>query len=118
MNVFRDVEEFHLHAGSYSADVDINLELDMLCEELNELFVAMQADDKVEIVDACLDIMYLAIGVALKHGVKTWQLTRAWKEVSRSNLDKVRGKIKRNAMGKIQKPEGWKPPDIKGALGI
>jgi len=40
-------------------------------------------------------------------------------EVHRSNMAKlVDGKVIRREDGKVLKPEGWTPPDVKGAMGL
>ena len=38
-----------------------------------------------------------------------------WDEVARSNLQKIGpdGKVHKREDGKVMKPEGWTPPDIK-----
>ena len=43
-----------------------------------------------------------------------------FREVHRSNMAKVGpgGKVLRREDGKILKPEGWTPPDLKGVLGL
>jgi predicted HAD superfamily Cof-like phosphohydrolase len=44
-------------------------------------------------------------------------LDEVFKEVHRSNMAKlVDGKVIRREDGKILKPAGWTPPDIKGVL--
>ena len=42
-----------------------------------------------------------------------------WNEVARSNLAKIddeTGKVLKRVDGKVLKPEGWTPPDIKSIL--
>jgi predicted HAD superfamily Cof-like phosphohydrolase len=41
-----------------------------------------------------------------------------WDEVARSNLAKIsdNGKVLKRNDGKVLKPEGWTPPDIKSIL--
>jgi predicted HAD superfamily Cof-like phosphohydrolase len=39
----------------------------------------------------------------------------AWHEVARSNLDKIDRKtmkVIKNELGKVMKPEGWRPPEL------
>ena len=72
--------------------------------------------DFPEMIDAFHDIAVIAHGGALEAaGREGAKATAA--EVTRSNLAKiVDGKVLRRADGKIQKPEGFQPPDIAGAL--
>lgn len=69
-----------------------------------------------EMIDAFHDICVIAHGGALEAaGSEGAKATAA--EVTRSNLAKiVDGKVLRRADGKIQKPPGFQPPDIAGAL--
>ena len=44
-----------------------------------------------------------------------WSVNLGWAEVTRSNMakvDPISGKVIKNAAGKVQKPEGWTPPDL------
>jgi predicted HAD superfamily Cof-like phosphohydrolase len=43
---------------------------------------------------------------------------KIWNEVSRSNLSKIspNGKVIKREDGKVLKPEGWSPPNIKEIL--
>lgn len=88
----------------------------LLREEFNEYEEAEEKDDLVEIADALADIMYIAVGTASAYGI---DLEPVWREVQRSNLDKIdpkTGKVTRRADGKVLKPEGWVGPDVKGVL--
>lgn len=72
--------------------------------------------DLPEVVDAFHDITVIAHGGALEtagsDGAK-----RTADEVTRSNLSKIVGGVAlRREDGKIIKPAGWTPPDIRGAL--
>lgn len=91
------------------------LRQDLLQEEVVEYFDAELVDDLVGTVDGLLDIIVIAWGTLLSY-VGEGRAKAAAAEVARSNLDKVRGEIKRRLDGKILKPEGWEPPDIAGVL--
>jgi predicted HAD superfamily Cof-like phosphohydrolase len=68
----------------------------------------------VEIADALADIIYIACGTAVSYGIP---LDRLFAEVHRSNMAKlVDGKVIRRSDGKVQKPEGWAPPNVKSIL--
>jgi predicted HAD superfamily Cof-like phosphohydrolase len=48
--------------------------------------------------------------------MKGYDVSGAWNEVARSNLAKIdtqTGKVKKREDGKVLKPEGWTPPDLK-----
>jgi predicted HAD superfamily Cof-like phosphohydrolase len=86
----------------------------LITEEFNELCDAEEANDLVEIADALADIIYIACGTAVSYGIP---LDKVFEEVHRSNMAKlVDGKVLRREDGKVQKPEGWTPPDIEGVL--
>ena len=70
-----------------------------------------EKDDIVEIADALADIIYIACGTAVSYGIP---LDKIWETVHNSNMAKlVDGKVLLRADGKIQKPEGWQPPNIE-----
>ena len=70
----------------------------------------------VDIADGCADLKWVIEG--LERTLKIPQQD-VWNEVARSNLAKIDGEtgkvLKRND-GKVLKPEGWTPPDIKSIL--
>ena len=57
-------------------------------EELQEFHDAVEAEDVVEQVDACLDIIYFALGTLVELGV-TDKYEILFAEVQRSNMSKV-----------------------------
>lgn len=91
----------------------------LIDEEVNkELIPALDADDLEKIADGIADGIYVLVGTALEYGIP---LEYVWAEVQRSNMQKVdpkTGKVCRREDGKILKPEGWTPPDIRGVLGL
>lgn len=69
-----------------------------------------------EVADGLADTIYVAIGAALEFGIP---LTEVWSRVQAANMAKVdanTGKVRRREDGKVLKPDGWKEPDILGAL--
>jgi len=121
MSYFTDVKEFHQAFGQRIGDKpelpnieERKLRIKLLDEEVFEYTDAEYADDLVEIADALADIIYIACGTAVSYGIP---LDDVFAEVNRSNMAKlVDGKVIRRADGKVQKPEGWTAPDIKGVL--
>lgn len=85
----------------------------LIDEEFNdELNEAIEANDRVEILDALLDIMVVTIGALHSLGVEP---ADAWNEVVRSNMSKVdptTGKVIKREDGKVLKPEGFSPPQL------
>jgi predicted HAD superfamily Cof-like phosphohydrolase len=87
----------------------------LIVEEFWELKKAFEEKDLVEIADACADLKWVIEG--LEHTLELPQQD-IWNEVARSNLSKISstGKVLKRADGKVLKPEGWSPPDIKKIL--
>ena len=121
MSMFTDVKDFHQAFGHRvgekpelpSAD-ERCLRIKLLEEEFLEYMQGEGKDDIVEIADALADLIYIACGTAVSYGIP---LDKVFAEVHRSNMAKlVDGKVLRREDGKIQKPEGWTPPDIEGVL--
>ncbi len=79
-------------------------------EESRELVDAMEWGDIVEVADGVADLIWVAIWAGLVHGIP---IEPIWEEVRRTNMNKLPPD---KPGGKIRKPEGWTPPDIKGIL--
>jgi predicted HAD superfamily Cof-like phosphohydrolase len=120
-SMFQNVIDFQVAFGQPVGEIpelpDANerqLRIKLLAEEFEEYMAAEADNDIVEVADALADIIYIACGTAASYGI---DLDEVFKEVHRSNMAKlVDGKVLRRADGKIQKPEGWTPPDIRGVL--
>ncbi len=79
---------------------------------------AVRRELMVDIADGIVDAIYVLAGCGVTMGIP---LGEVWHEVQRSNMAKVdpeTGKVRRRDDGKILKPEGWTPPDVKKALGF
>ena len=121
MSMFTDVRAFQRAVGQRVGEKpelpDVSertLRMKLITEEFNELCDAEEANDLVEIADALADIIYIVCGTAVSYGIP---LDDIFEEVHASNMAKlVDGKVLRRADGKIQKPEGWAPPDIERIL--
>lgn len=120
-DMYNDVKNFQVAFGlnvgakpKLPLDPERQLRIRLLREEFEEYLVGEDRDDIVEIADALADIIYIACGTAVSYGIP---LDRVFAEVHRSNMAKlVNGKPIRREDGKILKPEGWTPPDTKGAV--
>ena len=115
MSVFLDQMIFMQAADQTVKDFNqqqYNMYLDLIREETEELFTAVGNNNRVEQLDALIDIMVVTIGALHSLGVDA---EGAWREVLRSNLDKIdkdTGKVRKREDGKVLKPEGWQPPDL------
>jgi predicted HAD superfamily Cof-like phosphohydrolase len=86
----------------------------LIDEEVNkELLPAMMEGDLVAIADGCIDAIYVILGTLVSYGIPA---SECWDEVQRSNMDKYRDGLIKDAGGKVQKPADWTPPDIAGIL--
>lgn len=116
MNPFRDQEKFMKACDQTTQDwnqAQFNLYVNLIQEELDELKIAIKDCDPEEIVDALTDILVVTIGAAHSMGA---DIEGAWKEVMRTNfakIDRDTGKVRKREDGKVLKPVGWTPPNLK-----
>ena len=115
-NPFRDQEKF-MRACDQTAE-EINdqqylMYIGLIEEETKELEQALLDNDRVEQLDALIDILVVTIGAIHSMGADA---EGAWKEVMRTNfakIDKETGKVRKREDGKVLKPLGWEPPNLK-----
>ena len=114
-DIFSDQRKFMRACGQtidrHNSD-QFNLYVDLIMEECQELQGALADRDRVEQLDALIDILVVTAGALHSLGVDA---EGAWKEVMRSNFAKVdprTGQVYRRADGKVLKPEGWEPPRL------
>jgi predicted HAD superfamily Cof-like phosphohydrolase len=84
----------------------------LIDEEHQELLEATLSDDRVEQLDALIDILVVTIGAIHSMGADA---EGAWKEVMSTNfakVDKETGKVRKREDGKVLKPVGWKAPEL------
>ena len=114
-NVFRDQEKFMKACDQSTEDWNekqFNLYNKLIAEEVDELNTAVAAADKVETLDALVDILVVTIGAIHSLGADG---ESAWKEVMRTNFAKIdheTGKVRKREDGKVLKPQGWTPPQL------
>jgi predicted HAD superfamily Cof-like phosphohydrolase len=114
-NPFRDQEKF-MRACDQSVE-NINLQqyemyLGLIVEEMQELSVAINDNDRIEQLDALIDILVVTIGAIHSGG---FDAEGAWKEVMMTNFAKIdheTGKVRKREDGKVLKPTGWTPPNL------
>ena len=115
-NPFRDQAKFMTASDQTVGDLNeaqYKLYLDLMEEEWKELQVALDTNDRVEQLDALLDFIVVTIGAIHSAG---FDGEGGWKEVIGTNLakiDKETGKVRKREDGKVLKPQGWTPPDLK-----
>ena len=114
-NPFRDQEKF-MKACDQSTDNfnqdQFNLYVSLIEEEANELADAITAHDKVETLDALIDILVVTIGAIHSMGADA---EGAWKEVMATNFNKIdrqTGRVRKREDGKVLKPVGWIAPNL------
>ena len=96
---------------SFSADKINNLRYDLIKEELEELKVAMENKDLLEVADALTDILYVTYGAGHAFGI---DLDKCFEEVQSSNMSKLGkdGKPIYNEFGKVMKGSKYFKPDL------
>ena len=92
---------------------EVQLRYDLMREENIEYQDAGLSKNKVEILDACADQLYILLGTINAHGLQDL-IGPAFELVHKNNMTKVGpdGKILRNPDGKILKPQGFVPVDL------
>jgi len=96
---------------SFSTDKINNLRYDLIKEELDELKVAMENKDLLEVADALTDILYVTYGAGHAFGI---DLDKCFNEVQNSNMSKLNeaGKPIYNESGKVMKGPNYFKPDL------
>ena len=111
-NVFEDIDMFATACDQPPSEANYKMYLDLIREETDELEEAIQDNDKVEQLDALVDILVVTMGAIRAAG---WDGEGAWKEVMDTNFAKIdpdTGKVRKREDGKVLKPEGWKAPQL------
>jgi predicted HAD superfamily Cof-like phosphohydrolase len=115
------VEEFHrafglaVRSAPEAAVPESDLRTRLLVEEVQEYYDAVEAGNVVEVADALADIVYVAFGTALSHGI---DLDAVLAEVHRSNMSKLGadGQPLLRGDGKVIKGPHYFRPDVAGVL--
>jgi len=118
-NAFRDQEKF-MKACDQTTDHYNHDQFYLYCklieEEVAELAEALKGGLQLETLDALTDILVVTIGAMHSLGSDA---EGAWKEVMKTNFAKIdseTGKVRKREDGKVLKPVGWTPPDLKPFL--
>jgi len=96
---------------SFSKDKINSLRYDLIKEELEELKVAMENKDLLEVADALTDILYVTYGAGHAFGI---DLDKCFEEVQSSNMSKLGEDNKPifNESGKVMKGPKYFKPDL------
>ena len=95
--------------SSFSSDKINKLRFNLIKEELEELRIAIDTKNLVEVADALTDILYVTYGAGHAFGIN---LDKCFNEVQQSNMSKLdeHGNPIYNDSGKVMKgPKYFKP---------
>jgi predicted HAD superfamily Cof-like phosphohydrolase len=108
-----DVVKFIEACEQERNEKNITLYKNLIREEFDEFIKAyLEGDDEGQL-DGCMDLIWVILGYCY---MKDFNVDGAWNEVARSNLSKIdptTGKVVKRKDGKVLKPEGWTPPQLK-----
>mgnify|MGYP003110202244 CR=1 FL=1 len=120
-DLIRDIDQFHKKFGFEKNEKVgipdnnelVNFRTSFLMEELAEYTQAITKKDAAGALDALVDIVYIALGTAWLFNLP---FDKAWNEVQKANMSKVRAKSKSKKRGTafdVIKPKGWEAPNIE-----
>ena len=97
--------------SSFSSDKINELRFNLIKEELEELRIAIDTKNLVEVADALTDILYVAYGGGHAFGIN---LDKCFDEVQQSNMSKLdnHGNPIYNDSGKVMKGPKYFKPDL------
>jgi len=97
--------------SSFSSDKINELRFNLIKEELEELRIAMNTKNLVEVADALTDILYVTYGAGHAFGIN---LDKCFNEVQQSNMSKLddHGNPIYNDAGKVMKGPKYFKPDL------
>ena len=97
--------------SSFSTDKINELRFNLIKEELEELRIAMDTKNLVEVADALTDILYVTYGAGHAFGI---DLDKCFDEVQQSNMSKLddHGNPIYNDSGKVMKGPKYFKPDL------
>ena len=97
---------------SFPSEKIVQLRHDLIKEELDELSVAINDKDIIEVADALTDLLYVVYGAGHAFGI---DLDKCFAEVQSSNMSKLGedGKPIYNKHGKVMKGPNYSKPNLK-----
>jgi predicted HAD superfamily Cof-like phosphohydrolase len=111
--MFYDVLKFIHACDQVPTQENSKLYASLITEEYKEFLTAIENNDRIEQLDACMDMIWVILGYC---AMNNFNVQGAWNEVAATNLNKIdpnTGKVIKNANGKVMKPDGWQPPNLK-----
>ena len=95
----------------------VELRIELISEEVEELWDACKDKDLIGIADALTDILYVTYGAGHAFGI---DLDKCFAEVQRSNMSKLgkNGKPIYREDGKVMKGPNYSEPDLKNTLHL
>jgi predicted HAD superfamily Cof-like phosphohydrolase len=115
-NVFNDQIKFMTACDQTVCEFNkeqLDMYYSLIKEETQELQDGFNNNNRVEILDALIDIIVVSIGAINSMGSNG---EAAWNEVMKTNFAKIdsnTGKVRKRSDGKVLKPDGWKEPNLK-----
>ena len=99
----------------FTSEETQKLRLELIAEELEEMWEAIEDKDLVAVADALTDILYVTYGAGHAFGI---DLDKCFAEVQRSNMSKLGedGKPIYREDGKVLKGPNYSEPDLKNTL--
>ncbi len=119
MSNYEKVKKFMLKFGQkcptkaeFPSRQIIELRKNLIKEELEELLLAIQEKNMVEVADALTDILYVTYGAGVAFGIN---LDKCFDEVHNSNMSKLdnNGNAIFNEKGKVMKGPNYFKPNLK-----
>ena len=97
--------------SSFSSDKINELRFNLIKEELEELRIAIDTKNLVEVADALTDILYVTYGAGHAFGIN---LDKCFNEIQQSNMSKLdeHGNPIYNDSGKVMKGPKYFKPDL------
>jgi predicted HAD superfamily Cof-like phosphohydrolase len=111
--VYNDVKTFIEACEQEKNDKNVLLYKNLIREEFDEFIKAFLERHEEDMLDGCMDMIWVILGFCYMKG---YDVEGAWNEVARSNLSKIDSETKKvikNKQGKVMKPQGWTPPNLK-----
>ena len=111
--MYNDVVKFIEACDQEANAKNTELYQKLIREEFDEFIRDYFAGDEVGQLDGCMDMIWVILGYCYMKG---YDVKGAWDEVTRSNhmkIDPETGKVKKRSDGKVLKPDGWTPPNLK-----
>ena len=112
-DVFEDINKFATACDQEPGKENYDMYLNLIREEMGELEEAIKENNRIEQLDALIDILVVTLG-AIRAG--DFKGKCAWKEVMKTNFAKINpktGKVIKREDGKVLKPKGWEAPKLK-----